>query len=416
MAPFQCDRCWFTNMEGRVPRPSSESDTLIMSYIRRVNLDVCWAREPTTVEKNLDQLKFMVSTATKMSMKVPLPSVIPWPICDDFGMGICVMQLVKSRGKGRNAKSHNQFATIRKLRSAAFNLHAVTAPAAAVRYSMKKPTTGDVLHLTQGPTQSELSERFALGCSKRMGAISCRNLPISCALMHKLLESLKADVENDELGYKVRRAALMAGVFSILCYTAALRGPEGFKLDAAGLIKNFQVGVEPMEDQKYSHVLAPLLGRFKNEIGERLVLVPIVSRTKSGLEVREWLGRLVHCLQTEGNVDGPAFCDTDGWLLMSRDIETVVLEHLRIIQATQEDNDLLGLLVEESFGIDRSFRRGATTRQVDQGIDKPSIDLYNRWRNVESRRGRAPTGFSMMEHYVWMQGVLNRLLNVTFHM
>jgi len=176
------------------------------------------------------------------------------------------------------------------------------------------------------------------------------------------------------------------------------------------------VGVEPMEDQKYSHVLAPLLGRFKNEIGERLVLVPIVSRTKSGLEVREWLGRLVHCLQTEGNVDGPAFCDTDGWLLMSRDIETVVLEHLRIIQATQEDNDLLGLLVEESFGIDRTFRRGATTRQVDQGIDKPSIDLYNRWRNVESRRGRAPTGFSMMEHYVWMQGVLNRLLNVTFHM
>ena len=78
--------------------------------------------------------------------------------------------------------------------------------------------------------------------------------------MHKLLKSLKADVDNEELEHEVRRSSLMAGAFSILCYTAALRGPEGFKLEAAKLIENFHVGLVPKEDQVHSHVLVPLLG------------------------------------------------------------------------------------------------------------------------------------------------------------
>ena len=56
-APFQCDHCWFVNINKREPEVSSLGDTRIMQYIRRVNLDVMWSRESGTVKNILGTLR-----------------------------------------------------------------------------------------------------------------------------------------------------------------------------------------------------------------------------------------------------------------------------------------------------------------------------------------------------------------------
>jgi hypothetical protein len=49
-APFQCDICWFVNLKGRTPDVRCAQDRLNLALIRRVNLDVFWEKEPSTVK------------------------------------------------------------------------------------------------------------------------------------------------------------------------------------------------------------------------------------------------------------------------------------------------------------------------------------------------------------------------------
>ena len=59
-------------------------------------------------------------------------------------------------------------------------------------------------------------------------------------------------------------------------------------------------------------MVAPLLGRFKNEIGERYHLVLLALVTQSGIQMRYWLEKLVEVRFQEGRIRGPALCDEQG--------------------------------------------------------------------------------------------------------
>jgi hypothetical protein len=50
--PFECDLCSFRNVAGRDPDFSNDWDEFTLTAIRRVLLDVMWAREPDTVASN----------------------------------------------------------------------------------------------------------------------------------------------------------------------------------------------------------------------------------------------------------------------------------------------------------------------------------------------------------------------------
>jgi hypothetical protein len=50
--PFECDLCSFRNVVGRDPDESNQKDEFTLTAIRRVLLDVMWAREPDTVASN----------------------------------------------------------------------------------------------------------------------------------------------------------------------------------------------------------------------------------------------------------------------------------------------------------------------------------------------------------------------------
>ena len=65
--------------------------------------------------------------------------------------------------------------------------------------------------------------------------------------------------------------------------------------------------------------------------------------------------------------------------------------------------------ITEEFGMSRSFRRGSDSRAIDQEVGTTTINLNNRWRKVESAKGKAAT-FQMFEHYAGIELLLGAFL------
>jgi hypothetical protein len=53
------------------------------------------------------------------------------------------------------------------------------------------------------------------------------------------------------------------------------------------------------------------MGRFKNELGKIYHLMPLAAKTKSGLEVKKWVERLVQVRTMKDWNHGPAFADSN---------------------------------------------------------------------------------------------------------
>jgi len=85
-------------------------------------------------------------------------------------------------------------------------------------------------------------------------------------------------------------------------------------LEASELVKRRDDGRKL--GNKKGHVVIPLMGRFKNETGERNLVIVLANRTAGGLEVRKLIDRLTALLLLEGREKevGPALCGMDGFM------------------------------------------------------------------------------------------------------
>ena len=77
VCPFQCDVCWFVNLYGRKPNPNMSTDRSELAYIRRVNLDVFWSRERSTVRGLYGKMKEEIRRSLSKGRPVALPEVLP---------------------------------------------------------------------------------------------------------------------------------------------------------------------------------------------------------------------------------------------------------------------------------------------------------------------------------------------------
>ena len=66
----------------------------------------------------------------------------------------------------------------------------------------------------------------------------------------------------------------------------------------------------------HHYVMIPLLGRFKNEDGERYHLAPLAYETASGIKIGLWVNRLMMLKKLHLHSRGPAFSDRQGFPLM----------------------------------------------------------------------------------------------------
>ena len=391
--PFQCDLCVFRTLRGEEPGQGA-SDRLLQRCIRRINLDALWAREPGTVQATRTSMLRGIALSAMVKLEPPYPALGPYSILDTQGYGIAVQMVLASTKPGRHA-DYQQFDTIRQYRTAFANIHR-----ALVIGSGKSTVWIDDKGLTKRQstvaTQSEWFERFAQGCRKRMGAIYKPDRALPSAVMVIYLEMIQVRIDQATNQEEVHLWTSVAA-YSSLCFCASLRGNEGFLLDLHGLRTYLEEGREGTCAKP--HVVAPLLGRFKNEIGERYHLVLLAPVTQSGLRMRYWLEQLVEVRAREGRTRGPAFCDAMGKMVYSGVYESRFFEILSEIQEVNKELIPETVDVVEDYGIGRSFRRGSDSEAIARGVDSSDIDAMNRWRIVERAQGRRPVFSSMREHY-----------------
>ena len=106
-------------------------------------------------------------------------------------------------------------------------------------------------------------------------------------------------------------------------------------MDAAGLQNHIGRGREgPL-----SHVVIPLMGIFKREIGNRYHLQAVVNETSSRLKVGWQLYRLKYELIRQGQRNIPACCDEEGKLDQASQYQEMFVKFLTEIQ--QEHPDMI---------------------------------------------------------------------------
>ncbi len=404
VTPFQCDYCWFVNLKKRAAREDVVRDVRLMEYIRRVNLDIMWSRERSTVANTVSNLRKAEALTESLSLPPVNLGMEAWPIGDPVGFQIAIQMLMASRRPGRNDADYTQFDSIRKIRSAYANVLQVR-PAAVLGEVSFKAEHGRVFAMSGSPTDSIVFRLFIKGCEKRMGRLVVQEMGLSLEMMLGLVEELEMELADAETGDERRRELTMARGAFLALYGGALRGGEVLLTEGSELVRLRMAG---KSHPKYPHVVLPLMGRFKGETGERNVLFALGNVSHSGLNFREALEGVMMILVKEKryNTIGPAFCTSEGKLMPRWRLNGILHEMLARVQANTHGIIMEEIKIEDKFSIHRSFRRGAHTRATEAEVPDPVIKMNNRWRKVEQSGGSVPK-LPMAELYTEISQALN---------
>jgi hypothetical protein len=388
---FQCDDCVFLNLLKRRPLPHSPRDNLTLCCIRRLNLDALWGKETTTVNSTTRAVRQTVQLLEHLGIQPQYPALGPFPVEDNLGYGVAVAMLLKSLEPGRY-DVYQQFATIRKLQAGYHNVYMSSVEGAT---SLRSVGGDKAKHfLNTCPTHSGWFEMFALGCLRRMGQEIRQDRAVSLLVMHALLQQFSREWDSSNDPHQRLWIASLAS-YCVICFCGSFRGPEGFLVDLYGLRKYLNV---PRHSSDLAYVIIPLLGKVKDEHGERYHLTPLCSVTQSGLQVELWVRRLVTSHEALHHCQGPAFRTKSGAPATSLAFELDILDRLHLVQ--QESPELIpaDVQVYEEFGLRRSFRRGSTSEARSRNVAESDVNLANRWRTFENAKGRYPR-LNMQDHY-----------------
>jgi hypothetical protein len=253
--------------------------------MRRVNLDVMWSREPSTVLTTLNTLKRAKKLSEELGFESVPISVGPWPVADTCGFQIAIEMLKQSQGKGKNDSSYVQFDSIRKFRAAYANAYS-SGPARCLDNRKLKSDKGQLLSFVSGPTDSQLFTMFMLGCEKRMGRLVKQDAGISFEMLDRILENYDLELSDETTSIERKRFIVICAASFVILWAGALRGGEIFLVEASELVKRRHDG---KDHAKHGHCVIPLMGRFKQETGERNLIMVLANETKSGLKIRKWV-------------------------------------------------------------------------------------------------------------------------------
>jgi hypothetical protein len=398
MVQFECDLCIFMKLKKRPPDGGHAGDVLLGACIRRANLDAFWSRAEPTVNGHARHIEEGLELAALVGIDPPFVPVGPLPSGDHCGYGMAVLILLKSRKKGKYHTSHQQWETIRKFRTAYGNQVRAGAVANSTCLAVGDAEGKNYSRVCEDPCASLWFQRFMTGCQRRMGQDWRPDRAITNKMLHFMLAKIELRLDQAaESGDQVeRRRWIFAGGYFVMCYVNSLRGPEGLLLELAGCLRNFR------PDGAEDHVVFALLGTVKGEHREREHLLPAVNVTGSGIPVRRWLKRVLAANRMCGRTTGPAFCNEEGVVLTSRDMNESLHEILGELLGEHPSLFLADVKtradVEEKYDVYRSFRRGSDSRAMAMNVSEPDIDVVNRWTKKEAA-GTSRPGHQMKHHY-----------------
>ena len=302
--PFQCDLCHFRNIQKRNPIHNKVEDMRLLRCIRRANLDATWSRESQTVTKIFYLALRAIDISKALGIADPFPVMGPFPVQDVFGMSAAVVTLTRSLDVGKHAATV-QFETMRKMRGVFSNAFHASAEGYCSSSVMAKDTRK--LMLTECPTYGTFFELFTRGCHKRMGDIVKPDRALSLPILHHIMSLVEKDWQT--AGPEERYKYALEACFYLISYCGALRGEEVPMTDLNSVFKHWNDGDIALPRR---HVAIGLMGRFKNQIGEKYHFIPLAAETKSGLKIREWIGRLLDEYRSLGIFNGPMFRTAGG--------------------------------------------------------------------------------------------------------
>jgi len=398
MTSFQCDLCHFRNLQGRDPVPQSGKDSKLLAFIRRATLDSFWSRESGTVSKNLGQLKLMCRAGDELGLHRGrmFPEMGPLPLEDTVGMGIAVCVLRRSLDPGRNEDTV-QFSSASQAKTAFSNMWRASLEGMGRESVMARDRTK--MFLTTCPTTGDWFERFALGMHKRMGDNVKQDEAISMPTMLELMKIFEQDYQAMSKGGNSDKIAevLFPAAFVVIGYCAALRGEEVPMMDLVGTRDLYDAGIHHKKEE-LRHVVIPLSGRFKNEVGELYHIIPLVLETTSGLKPGVWVGRLLEWYAQREITNGWIFRDEHGFPVRAADYDYEFCRRIAEVQLQQPELIQPDLDVYDIYSLRRSLRRGSDSQAIAQNVDPADIDLNNRWRTVE-KAGTRKANFNRMQHH-----------------
>ena len=401
--PFECDLCSFRNVSGRQPIFGNRRDQFTLTCIRRVQLDVMWAREPHTVSSNWARTKadyHMVMSNLSVSPEALLPHLGNAELTDRVGMSAALATLVTSLRAGRNS-ANIQVDTMRKTRTWISNAHD-----AGQEYSCESVVGLDRAkqYVTSCHTFGKWYGRFMRGARLRMGMVRKQNEALTSLLALAVCEVAESrwQLSSDE---ETRENLEDTVCFMLVAMGAGLRGEEVPLLSMEGLLAFW----EESQSAADRFVMLTLKGRFKGEVDERWHLVPLSDNSRSGLPFRQWIGRALNRrVHRQGR--------TKGWLFQSR--QGIRLKFGRYDPSFRELIDaaralhpsLLPDIVETGdYSLWRSPRRGAVLETTNQDVSEKVIELVNRWRKKEAAKGSEP-GLPMRQIYTQVRSTLPTML------
>ena len=400
--PFQCEDCWMLNLEGRLP--VDKLDDTYKMMIRRANLDAIAGRAESTIVSHAATVLRTAKNCANFGKTPAYEPLGPHPFKDKSGMGLAVeMEYYGATAKGRIA-DHIQWDSMRKPRSTYTQCWKASPRGIEEGYSFSSGLGRATF--TSCPSQSDWFAHFCLGAESRIGFASEANKPLHIRIVVKTLNMIKEEARRQPT--RIANELYKVGAAMAVSQAGSLRGPETFMLDLAGIRKHIMLGKHgTMPDKPLDlgtdlfdapHVYLALIGKFKGENGVREHLVPVASESLSGLETRWWIEKLIEVRESEGHVAGPAFGRPDGSIAPMAEYDDILHTFLKEIQSESNDLILETDDVVKNYRFFRSFRKSAEGRARAAGLDSDMQNAMNRWKKIESARGRRPK-FNMVDHY-----------------
>jgi hypothetical protein len=323
---------------------------------------------------------------------------------------VAIQTILYSKRPGKNAKSHLQYETIRKLRSAYSNQ--VRASPQSNKEAMSiGDVKGNYSRFSTDPCGSFWYFRFMKGLKYRMGQEWRPNKGMSIELYLRVLEAAEERILGAPSPRDLNRW-IAFHTYAVVSYVLSLRGKEGLILDLEGLHRHWNSG-----DGTY--LIITLQGTVKGEANDRDHLLPCVLTTTSGVDVKASVARLMSHKSGLGFVDGPAISDSNGQAFATRDMSdsfVEILEDLFDSDRVLFPPDIMSKdILRERYQAYRSFRRTSDTRAAEMNVSSTDIDIVNRWESVEKAQGRR-AAMPMRLHYTQIELSLKPFLRYTGQM
>ena len=167
-----------------------------------------------------------------------------------------------------------------------------------------------------------------------------------------------------------------------------IRGGEVLLIEASDFVRRHLDG---KDHPNHPNMVIPLMGWFKNEVGEQNLLLTLASETQSGITIQKWVEQLIILLIREGrsNQVRPAICERDGFLMERWKINGIFHEALARIQAETNliPNDIN---VSLKYSMHCSARRGMYTRVREAKVPDFIIKSNMRWSKFQNCSGGMP--------------------------